>query len=109
MSKLAIEGGGHFYFIEQPAQIPDFFTSELGEALDIVARDARLVISTGAGAAAVCLNEFPVRSTPGMNGEVQLQVRLGDLVSAQQVTRCHRRPLPGSERGGAGVRERATC
>lgn len=86
MSKLAIEGGGHFYFIEQPAQIPDFFTSELGEALDIVARDAQLVISTGAGAAAVCLNEFPVRSTPGMSGEVQLQVRLGDLVSAQQVS-----------------------
>jgi Ca-activated chloride channel family protein len=45
MSKLAVEGGGHFYFIEQLAQIPDFFTSELGEALDIVARDAQLVIS----------------------------------------------------------------
>jgi hypothetical protein len=81
MSKLAIEGGGHFYFIEQPAR-SDFFTRELGEALDIVARCGRFPLAPGRGRVS---EQFPVRSTPGMNGEVQL-VRLGDLVSAQQVT-----------------------
>ena len=86
MSKLATEGGGHFYFIEQPAQIPDFLTSELGETLDVVARDARLVITGDPGVSIGCLNEFPAThvSVPGGAGEVH--VRLGDLVSAQQVT-----------------------
>ena len=28
LTSIAADGGGHFYFIEQPAQIPDFFASE---------------------------------------------------------------------------------
>ena len=56
MSRLAREGGGNFYFIEQPAQIADFLTSELGDTLDIVARDARLIVG----------------------GSDDIQVRLGD-------------------------------
>jgi Ca-activated chloride channel family protein len=87
MSRLATDGGGHFYFIEQPAQIPDFFTSELGEALEVVARDARLVIAGGAGVEIGCLNEFPVETVPSAAGRgVDIHVRLGDLVSAQQLT-----------------------
>jgi Ca-activated chloride channel family protein len=87
MSRLATDGGGHFYFIEQPAQIPDFFTSELGEALEVVARDARLVIAVDAGVEVACLNGFPVETTAGSaGGAVDLHVRLGDLVSAQQLT-----------------------
>jgi uncharacterized protein YegL len=39
LSQMAIEGGGHFYFIETPKQIPDFLASELGETLEVVARD----------------------------------------------------------------------
>ena len=93
MSRLATEGGGHFYFIEQPAQIPDFLTSELGEALEVVARDARLVIAGGPGGEIGCLNEFPVETINGAGGQ-ELHVRLGDLVSAQELTvgiavRCH--------------------
>ena len=65
MSRLATEGGGHFYFIEHPAQIPDFLTSELGEALEVVARDARLVIAGGPGVEIGCLNEFPVETHAG--------------------------------------------
>src|SRR5688572_12412610 len=37
---MAHEGGGNFYFIESPAQIADLLSSELGEALEVVARDA---------------------------------------------------------------------
>ena len=83
MSRLATEGGGRFYFIEQPAQIPDFFTSEIGEALEVVARDARLVIAGDAGVEIGCLNEFSAETT---SGGVDLHVRLGDLVSAQTLT-----------------------
>ena len=39
LSRIATEGGGHFYFIEQAQQIPDFFASELGETLEVVATD----------------------------------------------------------------------
>ena len=39
MAGIATHGGGHFYFIEQAQQIPDLLASELGEVLDVVARD----------------------------------------------------------------------
>jgi len=41
---IATAGGGHFYHVEHAAQIGDFFTSELGEALDVVSRDVRLMV-----------------------------------------------------------------
>src|SRR6478752_4612672 len=47
---IAHEGGGNFYFVESPAQIPDLVTSELGEALEIVARGAALHVELPAGA-----------------------------------------------------------
>jgi Ca-activated chloride channel family protein len=81
MSRIATAGGGHFYFIEQAAQIPDLFTSELGEALDIVARDAQLIVRDTGGADTECLNEFPV-----IRRGDELCIRLGDLTSEQQVT-----------------------
>jgi Ca-activated chloride channel family protein len=87
MSRLATDGGGHFYFIEQPAQIPDFFTSELGEALDVVARDARLVMGGDDTVQVACLNDLPFEVKRGVAGAAHdAHVRLGDLVSAQETT-----------------------
>ena len=87
MSRLATDGGGHFYFIEQPAQIPDFFTSELGEALDVVARDARLVLGGDSTVQVACLNDLPLELRNGEAGAAHdAHVRLGDLVSAQETT-----------------------
>lgn len=87
MSRLATEGGGHFYFIEQPAQIPDFFVSELGEALDIVARDARLVIGGDDAVQVACVNDLPGESrSTGPGRPHEAHVMLGDLVSAQETT-----------------------
>lgn len=93
MSRLATDGGGHFYFIEQPAQIPDILTSELGDALDIVARDARLVLRGGAGIEVRPLTGYRIESR-----EPEVHVRLGDMVSQQQVTivvavRCDARAI----------------
>jgi Ca-activated chloride channel family protein len=84
MSRLATDGGGHFYFIEQPVQIPDFFTSELGEALDVVARDARLVLGGDDTVQVSCLNDLPFEARRSEAGAAH--VRLGDLVSAQETT-----------------------
>src|SRR5687768_1546758 len=41
---MALEGGGNFYFISAPEQIPDLLTSELGEALEVVARRAAIEV-----------------------------------------------------------------
>jgi Ca-activated chloride channel homolog len=82
MSNLSASGGGHFYFIEKPVQISDFFLSEIGEALEVVARDARVVIAGAPGIEISCLNEFPVERRSG--GDVS--IRLGDLTSEQEVT-----------------------
>jgi Ca-activated chloride channel homolog len=79
---IATEGGGNFYFIETPAQIPDLLTSELGEALEVVVRDAVLHVTLPEGADAEPLNRYRFRRGEG-NGE--LQVELGDLTSGQEL------------------------
>jgi Ca-activated chloride channel family protein len=81
LARLATEGGGHFYFIERARQIPDFLTSELGETLEVVARDVTLDLTCGHGVEAVVLNALPVEASEG-----RVRVRLGDLVADQEVT-----------------------
>jgi Mg-chelatase subunit ChlD len=98
MTRLANEGGGNFYFIEQPAQIPDFFTSELGETLDTSARDARVIVGGADDIQVACLNDFPGTTVRSADGTREAHIKLGDLVSGQQVTvtlavRCPSRPL----------------
>jgi Ca-activated chloride channel homolog len=77
---MAHEGGGNFYFIESPAQIADLLSSELGEALEVVARDAVLHLALPAGAEAETPNSY--RAT--RIGDA-LSVHLGDLVSTQEL------------------------
>lgn len=80
LQALADAGGGHFYFIEQAAQIPDYLTSELGEALEIVARDAELAVQLAPGFRFEPLTGLASRQA---NGGARLA--LGDLVSGQQL------------------------
>jgi len=80
LSRLATDGGGHFYFIETPRQIPDFLASELGETLDVVAPDAEFVIAGGPELGIAVLNEFAVEAGPD-----GVHVKLGDLVAGQTV------------------------
>ena len=81
LSSIASQGGGHFYFIEQPQQIPDLLASELGEVLEVVARDVVFEVRGGAGTSVVVLNPLPVDQADGV-----VRVRLGDFVSEQEVT-----------------------
>jgi Ca-activated chloride channel family protein len=114
---LARDGGGNFYFIENPAQIPDLLTSELGEALETVARDVTLRITLPDGADAEPLNSYRhSRRGSGLFDENELRVELGDLVSAQDVRVVIRVELPKGELGdlaraaialeGRGINER---
>ena len=78
---VAHEGGGNFYYIQSPAQIADLLTSELGEALEVVARDAELHLALPVGAEAETLHRFRVAPS----GRDELRVHLGDLVSQQEL------------------------
>jgi len=77
---MADASGGRFYFIEQPAQIPDVLTSELGELLQVVSRAACITLQLPKGVEAAPLNALETVAVTG-----GIQVRLGDLVSGQQI------------------------
>ena len=80
---IAHEGGGTAYYVEKPAQIPDYLTSELGEALEVVMRGAALGVVLPRGAEAEPLNRFRHSRA---HGDSELRVELGDLVSGQEVS-----------------------
>ena len=88
---IANEGGGNFYFVQTAAQIPDLVTSELGEALEVVERDAELTLTLPRGVEARVLNRFRTRKSHGRTG---ITVQLGDLVSAQELDVVFRLKFP---------------
>ena len=77
LEKMAIKGGGHFYFIEQAAQIPDFLHRELGEVLSTCARRVSLELELPDGVEANLLNSFEVE-----RGRC-LRVRLDDMIAGE--------------------------
>ncbi len=79
---MARAGGGAFYFIEDAAQIQDFFGSELGEALQVVAPDTRLRVQAPPGVWVTALGGQDPRVDPASGA---LEFRLGDLASRQQL------------------------
>jgi len=81
LTAIADAGGGHFYFVERPEQIPDYMTSELGELLDTVAREVTIEIKH---APELEVEPFsPVAAAVGIPGIQRLLI--GDLVVGQQV------------------------
>ncbi len=89
LQRIAEQSGGHFYYIEQPRQIADLLTSELGEALEVVARGASIALQLPAGAKAVPLTRFEWCPTDG-----GIRIALGDLVSRQELSVVIRIDLP---------------
>ncbi len=80
LQAMADNGGGNFYFIGDLAQMRDHITSEVGDTLDVVARDVVLEIEIPAGAEILAVSAFRAER----HGSV-LRVHLGDLVSGQVV------------------------
>jgi Ca-activated chloride channel family protein len=101
LQAMARAGGGHFYFIATPAHIPDYLASELGEALEVTAREAVLEVETTAGMVIEPLSGHTAeQAAPGV-----LRVHLGDLVSGQELDVVLRLNFP---RGAAGESAAAT-
>ena len=81
LTAIADAGGGHFYFVERPEQIPDYMTSELGELLDTVAREVTVEIKH---APELEVEPFsPVAAAVAVPGIQRLLI--GDLVVGQKV------------------------
>jgi Ca-activated chloride channel family protein len=93
LQSVADTGGGHFYYIESAPQIPDLITSEVGEALEVVARDAAIAAHTP-DVLVEPLSALPFRRA----GEATL-VQLGELVSGQQVEIVLKLTFPPGEAG----------
>jgi Ca-activated chloride channel family protein len=97
---MARAGAGHFYYVETAVQIADCLTSELGEALEVVARDVAVSVRTGDGVAVTTLNRFPI----GQEADGRTALRLGDLTSRQDVDLVFRLTFPT---GAVGATARA--
>ena len=94
LQAIATAGGGNFYYIAEAAQIMDLITSEVGEALDVVARDVTLEIDVPEGVAVEALSPFPVATVAG-----RTVVSLGSLVAEQVAQVVLRLNFPFGEVG----------
>jgi Ca-activated chloride channel homolog len=91
---MAEASGGNFYFIEAPEQIPDLLASELGETLEIVARDVILDVALAPGMSAEPLNRFRWERTAD-----HARIELGHLVSNQELEVVVKLAFPPGEAG----------
>ena len=77
---MADASGGNFYYLQDARQIPDLLASEMGEALEVVARETRLLVRVPAGVGVEPLNPLRVHHDDGA-----VSIELNDLVSGQEV------------------------
>ena len=94
LQAMATAGGGNFYYIAETAQIADYITTEVGEALDVVARDVTLEIDSPDGVSVESLSPFPFTTRGG-----RTVVSLGALVAEQVVQVVLRLNFPFGEIG----------
>ena len=78
LAALAEAGAGAAYYVESPAQIPDFVATEVREAREIVARDVRLLVEAPAGVRVRVLNDLWAKPD-----RTRLNIAIGALVSEQ--------------------------
>ncbi len=77
---IADAGGGHFYYIADAPQIRDAITGEVGETLEIVARDVRLEVTARDAIRVEPISPFRATTSGG-----RTFIELGDLGSEQVV------------------------
>lgn len=77
---MADASGGHFYYLQQATQIPDLLASEMGEALEVVARDSTVQVRVADGVTVEPLSRLRVHRDGG-----PCSIVLDDLVSGQEV------------------------
>jgi Ca-activated chloride channel family protein len=80
LQSMADAGGGHFYFIGEAAQIQDLIASEVGELLQVVARNVVLEITAPEQLEPRTLSPYPIERRGS-----RFHVLLGDLVAEQRI------------------------
>ena len=80
LQSMADAGGGHFYFIENAAQIQDHIATEVGELLAVVARDVTLEVTAPETVSVRALSPYPLEQ----RGSRKV-VLLGDLIAEQRL------------------------
>jgi Ca-activated chloride channel homolog len=98
LQRMAEGGQGHFYYVAAPQAIPDLLTSELGDSLEIVARDAAVVVRVPVAVGAEAVGPFRVASA----GQV-VRLELGDLTSGQELQVVMRLTFPAGGDGDTQV------
>ena len=102
LQSMADAGGAHFYFVRDAATIRDHLSSEVGETLEVVARDTELEVVVADGVRVEAISPHPVRTRGG-----RTVVELGDLVSEQVLDVVLRLTFPFGDAGrtvGAAIR-----
>lgn len=90
LERMADAGGGNFYFVENATQLADLLTGEVGEALETVAREVRVVVGHAPDVEVRLLDAFTVGPDDG-----GVTTRLGALTSEQLVELVYEVDLPG--------------
>ncbi len=91
---MADAGGGHFYFVRDAATIRDHITSEVGETLEIVARDVELEVVAAEDVGVEAISPHPARPRGS-----RTVIGLGDLVAEQVLDVVLRITFPYGEIG----------
>ncbi len=94
LQDLADAGGGHFYYIADAPQIRDAITSEVGETLEIVARDVALEVTARDDIRIEPISPYATTSRGG-----RTVVTIGDLGSEQVVEVVLRLSFPFGDLG----------
>ena len=80
LQSMADAGGGHFYFIANAAQIQDHIATEVGELLQVVARETVLEITAPETLEVSTLSPYAIERRGSRH-----HVLLGDLVAEQRL------------------------
>ncbi len=81
MSEIANQGGGRFYHLSEPGQIPRYLTGELGEAAMVAARQAVLELELPTGAALIPFSA----AYPAEQVDNKVRVLIGDIACDQEL------------------------
>jgi Ca-activated chloride channel homolog len=76
---MANQGGGQFYYIATPQEIPDIFLRELNELASITARQVEISLEIPAAVSVQVLGDWRIEQNNAQGG--QRRIFLGDLVS----------------------------
>ena len=95
LSHMAVEGGGAFYFIDNPDQATAFFNEELKDLQNVVGKNLKIALDPGHPIRAVQqLSSYPLEERGG-----SLTYRLGDIYSEEEMSQVFELTLSPLEQG----------